>query len=190
MRRYRMGLIQTAEQLRFSYQSIIEGADALGIDLRRTTQYEDQSNEVQSSEESDYSDDDESISEEDSEQDIDLTPPERPPRIISNQNSPRSEDAVANDVDEPPPPIPPRAESLSSPGMHLRWITLAGNKVLYHLTENYDRPLPLRPKRPRVDVDGSTTSETEEEVVEPVGEAPNNEIERKRRKQMDEASPR
>lgn len=31
MRRDRMGLIQTPEQLRFSYQAIIEGAKRLGI---------------------------------------------------------------------------------------------------------------------------------------------------------------
>ena len=114
MRRYRMGLIQTAEQLRFSYQSIIEGADALGIDLRKTTPYEDSVNKAPSSDGS-YDSDDESISEDESEEDVDITPPERPPHHHSNCSS-NVEGSSLNDVDEPPPPIPPRAESLSSPG--------------------------------------------------------------------------
>lgn len=111
MRRYRMGLIQTAEQLRFSYQSIIEGAEALGIDLRKSTPYDDSLNKAPSSSGS-YDSDDESISEDESDDDSDLIPPERPPHNNSNY-SPDIEDSPRNDGDEPPPPIPPRAESLS-----------------------------------------------------------------------------
>lgn len=116
MRRYRMGLIQTAEQLRFSYQSIIEGAEALGIDMRTIPPYEDQLNEVHSSEESDSSDYDESISEEESEED-DSAPPKRPRH--NNLDASCAEGIIVNDLDGPPPPIPPRNESLNPHGNNI-----------------------------------------------------------------------
>lgn len=58
---------------------------------------------------------------------------------------------------------------------------------------DYNRPLPLPPKRPREEVEGSTASETEDDVPKgdsAVEEASSSECERKRRKQTEEIIPR
>ena len=124
MRRYRMGLIQTAEQLRFSYQSIIEGAQSMDIDLRRTvTAQPDSGDEVESSGNSSSSSYDEDGSAEEVEVDDDVAStgspfncqaPNNPFGGVTVQIDEKF--AAINDSEEPPPPIPPRGESLFSPG--------------------------------------------------------------------------
>lgn len=125
MRRYRMGLIQTAEQLRFSYQSIIEGAQSMDIDLRRTVSAQLDSEEGESSGNTSTSSDDGdgSISAEEVEEDDDVASTGSPFHC-QVANYPFGGGVVqvdekitaTNDSEEPPPPIPPRGESLISPG--------------------------------------------------------------------------
>ena len=129
MRRYRVGLIQTAEQLRFSYQSIIEGAETLGIDLRSVVTSASYNNDDESSDDDDSDDDsddsDGSNSAEEVEEEDDVVSVDSPFHshinhfpvgevILANVEA----GAMSNDgPEEPPPPIPPRGESLvSSPG--------------------------------------------------------------------------
>lgn len=126
MRRYRMGLIQTAEQLRFSYLSIIEGAESMNIDLRRwipphlpgSTSCSDSDSDSE-----DDSDNPEEVEEEDdvaSSETINFNQGCNVQRgteeIIGNQ-----EINSTNDSEELPPPIPPRAESLVRPGNDIRF---------------------------------------------------------------------
>ncbi|KAK4008778.1 tyrosine-protein phosphatase non-receptor type 2 isoform X1 [Daphnia magna] len=179
MRRYRMGLIQTAEQLRFSYLSIIEGAESMNIDLRRwipphlpgSTSCSDSDSDSE-----DDSDNPEEVEEEDdvaSSETINFNQGCNVQRgteeIIGNQ-----EINSTNDSEELPPPIPPRAESLVRP--------------------DYDRPLPVLPsKRPREEMEVYTTSETEEDPTESdsvAEETTTSECERKRRKQAESTIPR
>jgi len=136
MRRYRMGLIQTAEQLRFSYQSIIRGAEDMGIDLRSVVPKSafngggNSSSDDESDDDSDDSDDSDDLSDDSAEEvdeDEDVVSVDSPFHaqivnpfgggfpvgdiIVAQVNS------SANDSEEPPPPIPPRGESLNkSPG--------------------------------------------------------------------------
>lgn len=146
MRRYRMGLIQTAEQLRFSYQSIIHGADAMNIDLRSIVpcppNYEHSNggggggSDTSSDDDSDDSDDD--LTDEDSksvevvEEEDDVVSVDSPlhsqinhggfpvGEVVARIDSSSSSFSVVADSDEPPPPIPPRGESLKSPGKTVR----------------------------------------------------------------------
>ncbi|CAH0546901.1 unnamed protein product [Brassicogethes aeneus] len=71
MRKYRMGLIQTPEQLRFSYQAIIEGAKQL---LNPNAAEENYVDEIE------QNNSDSPIEENDSSQDDDEPPPLPPPR--------------------------------------------------------------------------------------------------------------
>ena len=120
MRRYRMGLIQTAEQLRFSYLSIIEGAQFMDLDLRAGQSFNSNGAEVTSSS-SDDDDDSDSLSDdstnpEEVEEEVDVisngSPSYCQPTIV---DSVPLDNKCANDDDESPPPIPPRSESLVSP---------------------------------------------------------------------------
>jgi len=124
MRRYRMGLIQTAEQLRFSYQSIIEGAQSMDIDLRRTVPAQpDSEEEDESSGNSSSSSYGEDGSAEEVEEEDDVASTESPFHCqVANYpfggGMVQIDEKIAaiNDSEEPPPPIPPRGESLISPG--------------------------------------------------------------------------
>lgn len=186
MRRYRMGLVQTAEQLRFSYLSIIEGAQCMNLDLRAGQSFSSNGAELTNSSEDDDSDSlsDESNNPEEVEEEIDVIS-----NGIRNHCQPTIVDNVpldnkcANEEDEPPPPIPPRSESLVSPN--------SGSD------NNYDRPLPQvppRPKRPHEHMEAvSTESESEIEDVAEIqltDEISGSEMERKRRKQTEETPPR
>jgi len=186
MRRYRMGLIQTAEQLRFSYLSIIEGAQFMDLDLRAGQSFNSNGAEVTSSS-SDDDDDSDSLSDdstnpEEVEEEVDVisngSPSYCPPTIV---DSVPLDNKCAIDDDESPPPIPPRSESLVSPNPGP--------------DSNYDRPLPQvppRPKRPHEHMEPvSTDSESDaEEVAELQLMEETNEMERKRRKQAESTPPR
>ena len=132
MRRYRMGLIQTAEQLRFSYQSIIEGAQSMDIDLRRTVPVQpDSGDDVESSGNSSSSSYDEDGSAEEVEVDDDVASTGSPFHCQAANNpfgggfvQIDEKIAAINDSEEPPPPIPPRGESLISPGEY-QYLTLS-----------------------------------------------------------------
>ncbi|XP_045463538.1 tyrosine-protein phosphatase non-receptor type 61F isoform X1 [Harmonia axyridis] len=93
MRQYRMGLIQTPEQLRFSYQAIIEGAKKLDPNASPTQL----SNHIVS----DNSYTENNISSSSSEEDNDEPPPLPPPRSES-LNRPNS----TSPVNRPLPKIP------------------------------------------------------------------------------------
>jgi hypothetical protein len=129
MRRYRMGLIQTAEQLRFSYLSIIEGAESMNIDLRRWMPPhvpESASCSDSDSDSEDDSDNPEEVEEEDdvvSSEPVIFSQPSNSQLINEGVNS--DVRVIANnDTEELPPPIPPRAESLmASPGSDIHMIS-------------------------------------------------------------------
>lgn len=145
MRRYRMGLIQTAEQLRFSYQSIIEGAETLGIDLRSPVYPSSYNNgdtgnpsESDDDDDSDDSDDvtDSSDSAEEVDEEDDVGSVDSPFHSHIN-HFPVGEVVVAcvdasNDgPEEPPPPIPPRGESLAtSPGKFLSFALILDEDLI------------------------------------------------------------
>ena len=129
MRRYRMGLIQTAEQLRFSYLSIIEGAESMNIDLRRWMPPHVPESAGCSDSDSDSEDDSDNPEEVEEEDDVVSSEP-----VIFSQpsNSQLINEGVNsdvgvianNDTEELPPPIPPRAESLmASPGTDILMIS-------------------------------------------------------------------
>ncbi|CAH1179488.1 unnamed protein product [Phaedon cochleariae] len=91
MRKYRMGLIQTPEQLKFSYQAIIDGTKLL-LDQNSTSEEENNvhiSNNISSN-----------VSEESSESEEDEPPPLPPPRTDSLHNH------NGAPVDRPLPKIP------------------------------------------------------------------------------------
>ena len=116
MRRYRMGLIQTAEQLRFSYLSIIEGAQRMDLDLRAGQSFNSNGAESTNSDDDSDSLSDESINPEEVDEEVDVMSNEGPnychPAIV---DSVPLDNKCANDEDESPPPIPPRSESLMPP---------------------------------------------------------------------------
>ncbi|XP_046452031.1 tyrosine-protein phosphatase non-receptor type 2-like isoform X2 [Daphnia pulex] len=179
MRRYRMGLIQTAEQLRFSYLSIIEGAESMNIDLRRWMPPHIPGSASCSDSDSDSEDDSdnpEEVEEEDdvvSSETVQFNQTSNSQHIIEGVNGDQGI-LANNDAEELPPPIPPRAESLMA-------------------SPDYDRPLPLAPsKRGHEEMEVSTASETEEDPAESdsvVEEAAGSECERKRRKQAETTIP-
>jgi len=184
MRRYRMGLIQTAEQLRFSYLSIIEGAQRMDLDLRAGQSFNSNGAESTNSDDDSDSLSDESINPEEVDEEVDVMSNEGPnychPAIV---DSVPLDNKCANDEDESPPPIPPRSESLIPPS------SAPDN--------NYDRPLPQvppRPKRPHEHMEPlSTDSESDIEEVAEIHlteETSGSEMERKRRKQTEDTPPR
>ncbi|XP_012254209.2 tyrosine-protein phosphatase non-receptor type 2 isoform X2 [Athalia rosae] len=109
MRRYRMGLIQTPDQLRFSYEAIIEGAKQLPSNNNIGT------NEILNNRYDLVNNISDSLVEEvEEEEDEDDTPPQPPPRgeslMMSDWNpSPSSENAedVSGPPDKPLPSEPP-----------------------------------------------------------------------------------
>lgn len=125
MRRYRMGLIQTAEQLRFSYQSIIEGAEYMNIDLRWIPPHVSRSNSSESDTDSNSEDDSNSPEEVDEQDDVSceaallLDTFDNHAMVLNNSIG---EVTSANDLEETPPPVPPRDESISRPCKSLTFI--------------------------------------------------------------------
>ncbi len=116
MRRYRMGLIQTAEQLRFSYLSIIEGAERMGIDMKWIPPQVPGSASCSDTDSDSGSEDDESDNPEEVEEEDDVTSPETAPFKQVPNNQFYTGVNNSGDTEELPPPIPPRAESLHHPG--------------------------------------------------------------------------
>ena len=101
-----MGLIQTAEQLRFSYLSIIEGVQNLCLPLSFQN--------GTSSSDGDQSSNPEEVEEED-----DVVSTGSPFYCQTGSEHSTSLDSngqITVEEDEAPPPIPPRSESLASPG--------------------------------------------------------------------------
>ncbi len=130
MRRYRMGLIQTAEQLRFSYLSIIEGAESMNIDLRRWMPPHIPGSASCSDSDSDSEDDSDNPEEVEEEDDVVSSEPvqfnqtSNSQHIIEGVNGDQGI-LANNDAEELPPPIPPRAESLmASPGSSINILKL------------------------------------------------------------------
>ena len=110
MRRYRMGLIQTAEQLRFSYLAIMEGAEPF-------IKANGDANPSESEES--LSEDDSSTSTEDSAEEVEEE--DDVPCQVTNDSATIAQQADGIEgPDDAPPPIPPRGESLSSPGNKLK----------------------------------------------------------------------
>lgn len=193
MRRHRMGLIQTAEQLRFSYLAIIEGAQLLNLSLTRSEDEMDQNgvDESSSDDESseDLSDEEESASAEEVEEDEDVVSNESPGQNATEDNC--SSDGIVfvgyscdgDESEDVPPPIPPRGESLVFPPPPP--VAVPDSPI------DYDRPLPQvppRPKRSRAETE-SEASATEEEPVAGDNRAADtsaSETDKKRRKDNDE----
>lgn len=127
MRRYRMGLIQTAEQLRFSYQSIIKGAELMNIDLKWIPPPDSGSASCTDSDSESSESEDESANAEEVEEEDDVSSSEAAiKQLPSYQHFARAtntkvETYPENDFEELPPPIPPRAESLRAPGCFLHF---------------------------------------------------------------------
>lgn len=125
MRRYRMGLIQTAEQLRFSYLSIIEGAERMDIDMKWIPPHVPRSASCSDTDSDSGSEDDDSDNAEEVEEEDDVTPEEALlKQVTNNQLVAREVNNFVNDTDEPPPPIPPRAESLHRAGYYNEMYTI------------------------------------------------------------------
>lgn len=165
-----MGLIQTAEQLRFSYLSIIKGAESMNIDLRwippvsGSTSCSDSDSESSGSE--DDSDNPEEVEEEDDVTSSDAILTNQLPsyQSYSGGNSSIAKIISENDAEELPPPIPPRAESLRAPGNfsnnfcshNHHWCFVVSQIMidLFHLFQ-LNEPIqelkyPLRPKQKKI----------------------------------------
>ncbi|XP_046468952.1 tyrosine-protein phosphatase non-receptor type 2 isoform X3 [Neodiprion pinetum] len=111
MRRYRMGLIQTPDQLRFSYEAIIEGAKQLpsnNVNINTNEVRNNSYNPVEAICNSLL----EEVEEDDEEDEEDDTPPQPPPRGESLMKSewipsPTSDNDISSPPDKPLPCEPP-----------------------------------------------------------------------------------
>lgn len=110
MRSFRMGLIQTFDQLRFSYMAIIEGGHRILNDQftaeALSPETEDDSDE-EDMEETDDSDQSESLEEDEDEVILTLAN-----QVEKTEDEDDDEDGLP-DISPPPPPLPKRIESLS-----------------------------------------------------------------------------
>ncbi|KAK9720122.1 Protein-tyrosine phosphatase [Popillia japonica] len=139
MRQYRMGLIQTAEQLRFSYLAIIEGAKKLS---QSCNDKENCNSEIITN--NDSIEETNSIEEEEDE-----PPPLPPPRLDSLNRNP---------IDRPLPKIPVSTSLLDFP-----YKDDDGEEI----QTPPSGPLPVIPVDDREDEEESSTDELEEENTRP-----------------------
>ncbi|XP_029603669.1 tyrosine-protein phosphatase non-receptor type 2-like [Salmo trutta] len=95
MREYRMGLIQTPDQLRFSYRAVLEGAKSIMGDCSVQSQWRELSREDRAT--------------------VCQSPPAPPPRSLSDAPAPPSSPATPSRYGPAPPLPPPRPSDAPSP---------------------------------------------------------------------------